>query len=333
MPVDGRAEFSYLDYENQYATYESVHKFQFSDFYFQIKGMLTHNIGFNFKTGFNSNNINANSILDRIQYANLTYKSDNSRWFFSAGRFMMKVGTVEQSYNPADVYAYSVIENNLAVYKTGITIQYSSVGLQRFGFQMMNADNEDEVQDLEYNLYWYGHIIKDKVKTYMSVTSKDRTEDEDLPYSINLGLRWNFGSLHLDTDYARVKNMVNFYPDADYTSIPIKIGYAWKYFSPYIKYIYNQVDFEGEGYEIPMENGTTEMIYDASIHTLELALQYYPFEDKNIRFYLTGDYSTDGDISIITPGASMSSTRQHYNAKLQVLAGIRIGFDLVKGWK
>ncbi|QZT38658.1 OprO/OprP family phosphate-selective porin [Halosquirtibacter xylanolyticus] len=333
MPVDGRIEYNYLDYEKNFANYGSTHKFQFSDLLFRIEGMLTPNIGFNFRTVFNSNDINANNILDNIQAANITYTTDNNKWFFSAGRFFMNVGTVEQYYNPADVYIYSVVGNNLGVYKTGVTAQYTTTNLQSFGFQLMNADNASEKQDMEYNLYWYGHIVKDKIETYMSVTAKDKGGADDTPYAINLGIGWNFKDLHIDTDYARVENMPNFYANAVYTSVPIKIAYNWDYFKPYIKYMYNKVDFDGDGYDVPMEDGSTETIDNTAIHTIELALQYYPLKDKNLRLYVTGAYSSDGNISIVTPDAPASSTRQHYNAEFQIMAGVRIGFDLLRGWK
>ncbi|NME71109.1 hypothetical protein [Flammeovirga aprica] len=45
-----------------------------------------------------------NKISGNILKANVTYRTKDKHWFLQAGRNFMKVGTVEQSYNPNDVY-------------------------------------------------------------------------------------------------------------------------------------------------------------------------------------------------------------------------------------
>ena len=52
----------------------------------------------------------------------------------------MNVGTVEQYYDPNDVYMWSVMGYNLGAYKTGVTAQYTTTSGQSFGAQIVNAE-------------------------------------------------------------------------------------------------------------------------------------------------------------------------------------------------
>ncbi|QZE13727.1 hypothetical protein K4L44_14330 [Halosquirtibacter laminarini] len=332
MPVNARVDFNELHYEEDYKVFQDQQRFQMSNLIFGINGLLSNNVGFNFQTVYNSTQLNYNGILENIQCANVTYTTNDAHWFFSLGRFFLNVGTAEQSYNPSDVPMYSVIGNNLGVYKTGATFQYTTNTKQSFGLQVVNADNPDYEQNMEYNIYWYGHILPDKILTYMSFTTIQNSEVSRTPYAVNLGLQWLFGDIAIDTDYARVKNMTNFYTDATYTSVPIKLAYNGRHFRPYLKYIYNEVDFGDESFDIELEDGTSQTIVNTAAHTIELALQYYPFDNKNFRFHLVGGYTSDGNISVSAPEGSANNSRQHYNAKYQILAGICVNFDLLKGW-
>ncbi|MDC1105709.1 porin [Prolixibacteraceae bacterium] len=332
MPLDGRVDYSYVDYENSSDQFKNINKFEISNLIYQIRGSLNPNISIHFRTVFDSNLVNSSNILDNIQCASVNYLTSNEHWLFKAGRFIMSVGTVEQLYNGSDVYVYSVAGNNFGVFKTGFNVQYITNDRQRIGFQVVNADDDLDESQFTYNVNWMGHLFDNKIQTYMSLSTSDKIGDMDMPYGINLGVRWNLQRLKIDTDFAMVKNMANFYRGGEYISVPIKVEYSWDHFRPYVKYIYNQVDFGSDGFKIPLEDGTSETLEFISIHSIIVALQYYPIKSRNLRFHLATSITSDRNISLLTPDPSVPNSRPGYNAKLQIMAGLRIRFDLIKGW-
>lgn len=312
-------------------------KFQFSDFRFGVNGMLTKNIGFSFLYSPTSSDIGESGISDDIQYANLWYQSDNGHWFFQAGKGFMNVGTTEQFYDPNDVYMWSIMGYNLGVYKTGVTAQYTTTSGQSFGAQILNSQETDSLGDqhnFEYNVYWYGYIVKDKITTSASFTVIDDKEDlnTSTPFAANFGLQWTFGDIIIDTDYAMSRNMPNFHDNALYQSMPIKIMYNGKKFKPYVKYIYNNVRFDDASATVPMGDGEAA-VYDANVNQFEVALQYYPWVGKNIRFHVVGMYMDDANSYYNSDTPNSKPNNGHYQGDFQVMAGIRVGFDVLKGWK
>ncbi|WP_157491158.1 hypothetical protein [Flammeovirga sp. SJP92] len=325
--LDSRLDFRHIGYKNQLDDFTNDQRFLFSDFRIGLEGKFNKNIGFEFLYSPNDSRVAINKISGNILKANVTYRTQNNHWFFQAGRNFMKVGTIEQSYNPNDVYTYSIIGNNLDIFKTGVTAQYSTSSGQQFGLQVVNA-NEDSLGNqlnLQYNFYWYGFIKKDKIKTYVSYTYiNDRSGlSTNTPYAINIGIQWKYGQWIIDTDYAYALNMPNFQDNAFYRSIPIKVMYNGQKFKPYIKYIYDQIDLIGStiGDEVIAPETT-------KAHTVQFALQYYPIADKNLRFHLVGSYSSDGNFHNSNP----SHGDERYFNKMTIMAGVRVGFDILKGW-
>ena len=166
-------DYTYVDYEKNFGDYQTDQRFQFSDFLVQVEGLLTKNIGYNFRFVFNSSPPDISGISADVQYANITYTTTNKRWFFQAGKGFLNVGTVEQEYDPNDVYIYGVVGNNLGVYKTGVTAQYNSKNGQSVGIQVLNSslDSIGKQNNFEYNAYWYGSLVKGKVLPFMSATT------------------------------------------------------------------------------------------------------------------------------------------------------------------
>ncbi|WP_281614515.1 hypothetical protein [Flammeovirga sp. SubArs3] len=335
VTIDARMDYRAYGETGQTDGFRAMdQKFQFSDFRFGINGMLTKNIGFSFLYSPTSTDIGESGISDDIQYANLWYQSDNGHWFFQAGKGFMNVGTMEQYYDPNDVYMWSIMGYNLGVYKTGVTAQYTTTSGQSFGAQILNSQETDSLGDqhnFEYNVYWYGYLIKDKITTTASFTVIDDKDDlnTSTPFSANVGLQWTFGDFIIDTDYAMSKNMPNFQDDALYQSMPIKVMYNGKHWKPYVKYIYNNVRFD----QPTMTVADGEAVYDANINQIEIALQYYPWEGKNIRFHVVGMYMDDANSYYGDGIVNSKPNTSHYQGDFQVMAGVRIGFDVLKGWK
>ncbi|NLR91455.1 porin [Flammeovirga agarivorans] len=328
LTLDSRLDFRSISYQQQTDQLGNDQRFQFSDFRIGLEGKFNQNFGFQFLYSPNDSRMGMNNLSDNILYANVHYTTHNERWHIKAGRSFLNVGTVEQSYNPNDVYTYSIIGNKLGVFKTGITTEYRTKKGQRIGLQIVNA-NEDSLGhqlNLEYNFYWYGTLIKDRIKTFFSYTTiHDKTNAfTSTPYAVNLGVRWKMGNWLLDTDYAFVQNMPNFRDNTMYQSIPIRFMYNGKKFKPSIKYIYDHVHFL-DGLNPENSLGEMSVLNTNRIHTLEVALQYYPFPDRNLRFHLVGSYASD------TYQYKHVTNSEFFNSKFTVSAGVRIGFDVLKG--
>ncbi|MBB3697211.1 OprO/OprP family phosphate-selective porin [Flammeovirga yaeyamensis] len=327
--LDSRLDFQNTRYQEQFDPYYNDQRFQFSNFRIGLEGKFNQYFGFQFLYSPNDARVGMNNLNDDILYANVHYTTHNGRWHFKAGRSFLNVGTVEQTYNPNDVYTYSIVGNQLGVFKTGVTSEYRSKTGQRVGMQIVNAnvDSLGQQINLQYNFYWYGRLMDDKIKTFASYTTiNDLSKSfSSTPYAINLGIQWSWNNWQLDTDYAYVKNMPNFTDNAIYQSVPIRLMYYGKKFRPYIKYIYDNIQFNSDRM-IDKINGDHADLQTANIHTLEVALQYYPFPDKNFRFHLVGAYASD------THQYKTDDQNEFFNSRIRISAGVRIGLDMIRGW-
>ena len=124
------------------------------------------------------NGVGESGISDIIMIANLGYTTDDGHWYFRAGKGFMFVGSAEQWYLPNEVNVYSIVGNNLSVYNTGVTAQYTNDNGHIFCAQIVNAksDSLGNMANLQYNVYWYGHIIKDRIKTFVNFAYLDDTQ-------------------------------------------------------------------------------------------------------------------------------------------------------------
>ncbi|OHX63915.1 porin family protein [Flammeovirga pacifica] len=325
--LDSRLDFQRTNYHETTDVFATDQRFLFSNFRIGLDGMFNENFGFQFLYSPNDARVGMNNLNQNILSANVHYTSKNNRWHLKAGRSFLNIGTIEQTYNPNDVYTYSIIGNKFGIFKTGITTEYRTKKGQRLGLQIVNAqeDSLGHQVDLQYNVYWYGHLLEDKIKTYASYTAiNDKGHIFNAPaYAIHLGIQWNLGKWQLDTDYAYVQNMPNFKENASYQSLPIRLMYKGEKFRPSVKYIYDQVYFNDpsfSGLEV------SDAIDNTSIHTLEVALQYYPFPDKNFRFHIVGAYASDSF------QYSSIEESHYFNSRWKFNVGVRIGFDVIKGW-
>ena len=79
IPIDARIDFSFHDYEKKYGDFQTDYRFQFSDFIVQVNGLLTKQIGYNFRTVFYNSTIGDNGIWNNIQNANVTYTTKSAK--------------------------------------------------------------------------------------------------------------------------------------------------------------------------------------------------------------------------------------------------------------
>ncbi|MGB0838170.1 MAG: hypothetical protein ACPGRE_08720 [Flavobacteriaceae bacterium] len=331
IPMHIRLDLRHLDYRQNSEDLQDDTRFQFSYFKIDMIGRITKNLGARLRFSPASNGIATNGLLSNVNLAHVDYTSDNGKWYFEVGKSFMFLGTAEQQYLGGDVYNYSIISNNLNVYKTGVTAQYTINEKQVVGFQVLNSEEDQEgaMQELEYNAYWFGKL-GDKIDTYFSGTVILGQNQKEVPYVFNGGFKFRLGDYHLDTDAAILYNFPNFYKETMYYSFPIQLAKVDGNWSPIGKYIYNIVDPKEN---VPVTvNGDDLLIDVAHVHTVELGLQYYPKAGKNLRFHLVSSYTFDSDIvSYTPPNSDPNSSRFHYNAAFQIILGCRIAFDPLHG--
>ncbi|QZE13726.1 hypothetical protein K4L44_14325 [Halosquirtibacter laminarini] len=330
MPLDVNFEFLKESRDIDYGRFRDKQRFYYTNFQFDIKGALNQNIGFNFETLLNSTTLNESDILESITNANIVVRSNNHKWSFCLGRYIVKFGSCEQYYSGSDVAVYSLVGGAIGVFKTGASIAYTPNDHQDIGFQIVNADNDNTVLYMEYNLYWRGDIFPDLLRTYMSVSTVQKGQLDRFPYALNIGLQWHIDDFVLDTDYRQLKNMTNFYKGVRYASIPIKLQYETNHFCPYVKYIYNRVDFNGLNFNVENSLSSLDALDDLSSHTYLLGLQFYPKQDGCLSFYLIGAYTSEEDILSSIPNLASSNSRGVHYGKYQIQAGLKLKLDFLK---
>lgn len=331
VTLDTRFDYVYQSFESDLFPDKSSQTYRFSDFLLQFGMDFSEQLGLVFRYVPYDGKRDQDGITDNFQYAYVKLKSKNKKWDLSLGKFFMQVGTGEQYYDPNDVYNYSLVANNLGVFKSGISVNYTSDTKQSFGLQMVNSSllNESkEPEYFEYNFNYYGSLWEGSALPLLSYSYLPKTGG----FALNTGVMWSFNSISLDTDYALAYNMPNFFEDIYYQSIPIRLTYEGDHFKPFVKFIANAMISDGDQTVIDIRDTSVE-ITNYRYNTYELGLQYYPIADKNLRFHLVGAYSSDYDIDILVPEANDNTSRGHTTSEFQVFAGIRIGVDFFKGIK
>ncbi|KXX71499.1 porin [Flammeovirga sp. SJP92] len=296
--IDARVEYSSMHYDQQSDQFQNEQKFQFPYLFIGAYGNISPNISYLFQFMPVDVGIAESNISESVTFASLTYKTNNERWAFTLGRGFMNVGTFEQEYNPCDIFQFSMNGMLLDIFTTGVTIDYFTKSGQNFGFQVINAtqDSTGFLHQLEYNAYWYGFIIKDKLNTRNSI-SWIPSDHGPKKFALNLGLQWNFGKYSLETDCSLVQNMPGFYENASYQSVPIKLKAKWGRLEPFIKYSYNKIEW----------NTSQENTPDEVFNALTMALVYQPQITDKIKLYLVSTFIESNE-----------------NKRQQIAAGVRL---------
>lgn len=332
MPVHARLDYSHLKFENPSSYLQDDNRFNFNYFKIDVHADFNPSFQFNFRWAPVVPNTTNNDLSGVVQIANIHYFSKNNKWLLSFGKDFVMFGTAEEQYYGADVYAPSIVDNNLEAYMTGVTIQYTIGNDQHLGYQLLNGDelNTGNLQSFENNLYWFGNIGK-LVKTYFSATAVFGETERSTPYTLNAGFKWRISEdYRLDTDFAMAYNMVNFYEDTYYYSIPIQLARIRGKWSPLLKYSYNIVKPE-EPFLIP-DTDPQILIETAHVHMLGAAIQYYPYANRMFRFHLETNYSFDQDVLLYNPSPNDPGRLEGgLNAGFQIQLGFRIGLDLLHG--
>jgi len=331
LSLDTRFDYTYQTFESDLLPKNSLERFEFSDFILETGMRFSEQISMVFRYVPYDGKRDVDGLSDNFQYAYINLESKNKHWSVSLGKFFMSVGTGEQFYDPNDVFNYSLVANNLGVFKTGVSLTYRTKSKQLFSLQVVNSSEEDENssrQKFEYNMNYYGELFEGKIVPLLSFTSIP----EIGAYSVNTGIMWNFRHLHVDTDYALAYNMPNFYEGIYYQSLPIRLSWNGRHFKPFVKYIANSMKSDSGSTEIIVDGNPIELT-TYNYQVWEGGLQYYPIANKNLRFHIVASYSNDYNIDVLVPEFDPINSRGHYTADFQIYVGVRIGVNFLKGIK
>ncbi|QZT37007.1 hypothetical protein K5X82_17495 [Halosquirtibacter xylanolyticus] len=314
LKLDGR-----IDYQNTDGKLNgediNTQGFQTSKMVFQTDIDLYKGLHFFYRQQFKRyNDAPTDGLGKQIEKLGISY--ERNVWKITVGKQWFNIGSYEQYYDPNDVYTYSGANCIAPAWKTGINIAYN-VNNQQIGFQVVNGSEVKGQNDLYYNIYWYGNIGNGFIIPMMNVATD--MESGNMGYISEIGARWNFGSIKLDTDFIYISDLkgTSASNDDTYYSIPIQLKYEGKHFQPGVKYIYNNRDDNG------VSNITKKSEYhqDVEGYTIEGFLNYYPFEGKDFNIHAVATYDKLETIDTRPNEPKDLSS-------LRLMVGIRFGFDI-----
>ncbi|QZE13126.1 hypothetical protein K4L44_11050 [Halosquirtibacter laminarini] len=310
--IDGRIDYQGLDNEGDISNVDSK-QFITSKVVLQTDIDIYKGLHFFYRQQFRNYNASTTDGLGgQIEKLGISYENNN--WKFTVGKQWFNIGSYEALYDPNDVYIYSGVNNFLSVWKTGINAAYRFDG-QELGVQVvngsesMNIDGTFNQEDFYWNVYWYGDLGEGFVMPLVNFATD--MDFDNFGILSEVGARWNFDKIKIDTDFAYVKNMKGqTLEDETFYSIPLRFYYEGKHLRPGIKYFYdNREAYDSKGMAVDGKNYTG--------NTIEGFINYYPFEGKDFNLHAVAGYSQYD-----------STINDDEQSTFKVLVGIRFGFDV-----
>ncbi|MHC5201802.1 porin [Myroides sp. LJL119] len=112
--------------------------------------------------------LNEKDASNALEFAFLEYHF-NPNWTISMGKMFTAWGSMELSYNSADLYMFSNIINSIELFSPGVSVTYKTHG-QSFKFQVISPGEQFASQAYKDKAYaglflWEGKLFKDILKT------------------------------------------------------------------------------------------------------------------------------------------------------------------------
>lgn len=253
--------FDYVSEDRDLAnTSEPKHQeFRANNAYVIYSGAANEDLDYYFRFNFTGDGSkdttqNVNTLME---YAYITYKL-NKNVDIMGGRQFFWYGGMEEDYNSANVYHYSLAGNGT----TGLTTPFYEMGInvatkfagQTLYWQVFNADkattNGNKSQrNLSYGLTYYGNLMGGKIVPIFSYHVLPRALDNGAKETyLVLGGRFNITkSIYLDLDwYSLSGDKTNAGKDVDVTSIIAKTGYHFGKNHVALKVVKDKLENDGK---------------------------------------------------------------------------------------
>ena len=275
-----------------------------------IRAKVHEKVRINFRNRFNKT-ANVQSLDQLGNNIELAYMEVDftPRLQVKFGRQYAFFGGYEYSFSGMDVMEYNDIQNNALVYVTGVGLEYEVSSTQSFGFQVLNSrtmhyqdkygdDVADNIQEPDWPVEvvgrWVGQFFDGKLETRYSYSYSREVKDKGTQY-ITLGHRYKNNKLSIMHDFAYS------YEQVDTKGVATEIigdgNIAQK-----VMYIENWIRTEYEfnprftGLLTLMTNNTFGKYFNNTSgdkkqlrrsYGVIPTVYYRPFEDINLRFFLT----------------------------------------------
>lgn len=326
MRFAGRSEF--VDGENTQT------RFVNEQFRLEFRGMVHEKVYFRFRDRYTRSQ-DPQSIDNLSRSTDLAYiRVDVSDKFnFSAGKMCADWGGYEFDYNPIDIYEYSDIIEYADNFLTGVGASYKFHPNHQATLQVLNSrtksfeelygqqpDLTESKVPLAFVANWRGSFFDGKFNTIWSYAIHNEAEKTNMSY-IALGnqLKLNKFTIEYDFKYSseeldRTGIISETVPDVLYPYALENTLYVGHWLHIYYRLnakwnfafvgMYDTADWKADG--IP---GKTEDRFRTALGFIP-TVEYYPFEDLNLRFYINYvgrdyDYS---DYATSATGATDFST-------------------------
>ncbi|MDC1106411.1 hypothetical protein OAT16_06865 [Prolixibacteraceae bacterium] len=317
LKLDGRIDYQNTNQEKN-GKNSNTQGFQTSKMVLQTDIDLYKGLHFFYRQQFKRyNDAPTDGLGKQIEKLGISY--EYNAWKITVGKQWFNIGSYEQYYDPNDVYSYSGANSIAPCWKTGVNIAYN-IKNQQFGFQVVNGTETKGQNDLYYNIYWYGNLADGFIIPMINVATDMDTNH--MGYISEIGARWNFGPLKLDTDLVYIRDLrgTSLSKDDTFYSIPVQLLYEGKHFRPGVKYIYDNRDAKNI---VAKDSNGKDIKYNKNVegYTIEGFLNYYPFEGKDFNFHAVATYTNSNTIDTRPKKSEDLSS-------FRFMIGIRFGFDI-----
>lgn len=219
----------------------------------------------------------------------------NQKWSLSMGKLFTAWGSMELSYNSADLYMLSNIISNAELFAPGISVTYTQ-DKQKFKLQFISPGQQYTQANYSNKAYaglflWEGVLFKDHLKTRYGYGLFQH--DSNKFYSwVTLGNRLTIDNFMMELDWiygvsnlrdSQISTMANL-PASDIYNLrdnvtELSFKYKTGKFVPYVKLMYN--------YRKDLHN---DLSYSYS--GISGVLEYYPFSNELMKdFRLFAGYN------------------------------------------
>jgi hypothetical protein len=234
------------------------------------------------------------------------------KWSLSAGKMCADWGAWEFDYNPIDVYEYSDIIEYADNFLTGVGMSYNATPKHQFTVQALDSRTKTftELYDtvpglveskvpLAFVFNWRGSLFGDKVKTIWSYSLFNEAKNTNMNY-VALGTELTLGKFVIVYDYKwsdeqldRTGLVSTIVPDTAYNYALKNTNYVghWVHLhyrvTPKINLaIFGMLDIASWKNSASTGGNTTGSNVITRNWGYIPTIEYYPFPDLNLRFFL-----------------------------------------------
>ncbi|MDR0228313.1 MAG: OprO/OprP family phosphate-selective porin [Flavobacteriaceae bacterium] len=237
--------------------------------------------------------LNESVASNALEFAFLEY-SPNENWTFGLGKQFTAWGSMELSYNSADLYMFTNIISSIELFSPGASIAYKTHG-HSFKLQAISPTTQFASEEFKNKAYaglflWEGKLLQDHLQVRYGYGLFQH--DANKFYSwVTLGNRltvgnwmaeldWIYGSRNIaDTQFPTIDNkQPTSYVRDNVTTLSLK--YKLDKMTPYVKAMYN--------YRIDLNTNNS---YSST--GISAAVEYNPFDTelmKQLRIYAAYNY-------------------------------------------